>query len=71
MRGWLAKDWRDRFFPIKRHHGRAREEPLTVCIAARAGNVVVAASDRMLTAGDVQFEPTAARRLLLSLPPYL
>ena len=36
---------------------------MTVCIAARAGNVVVAASDRMLTAGDVQFEPTAGSKI--------
>jgi hypothetical protein len=38
---------------------------LTVCIAARAGNVVVAASDRMLTAGDVQFEPTVGSKIVL------
>jgi ATP-dependent protease HslVU (ClpYQ) peptidase subunit len=38
---------------------------LTVCIAARAGNVVVAASDRMLTAGDVQFEPTIGSKVVL------
>ena len=30
---------------------------MTVCIAARAGDVIFGASDRMLTAGDMQFEP--------------
>lgn len=30
---------------------------MTVCIAARGGNVIVVASDRLLTAGDIQFEP--------------
>jgi len=30
---------------------------MTVCIAARAGNTLVLASDRLLTAGDIQFEP--------------
>jgi hypothetical protein len=36
---------------------------MTVCIAARAGNMVVAASDRMLTSGDVQFEPSAGTKI--------
>jgi hypothetical protein len=37
---------------------------VTVCIAARAGPFVFGASDRMLTSGDVQFEPTAAAKTL-------
>lgn len=31
--------------------------PMTVCIAARAGDNIILASDRLLTAGDIQFEP--------------
>jgi hypothetical protein len=37
--------------------------PVTVCIAARAGNTVVGASDRMLTSGDIQFEPSAGTKI--------
>ena len=37
---------------------------MTVCIAARAQNVIVAASDRMLTSGDVQFEPSAGTKIV-------
>jgi Proteasome subunit len=36
---------------------------MTVCIAAKAGNMVVAASDRMLTSGDVQIEPSAGTKI--------
>jgi hypothetical protein len=36
---------------------------VTVCIAARAGNIVVGASDRMLTSGDIQFEPSAGTKI--------
>jgi hypothetical protein len=36
---------------------------VTVCIAARAENVIFGISDRMLTSGDVQFEPTAGSKL--------
>jgi hypothetical protein len=36
---------------------------LTVCIAARCGGVIVAASDRMLTAVDVQFEPASGLKI--------
>lgn len=45
--------------PIYRQDTRARKRiaPLTVCIAARAGDQLVLASDRLLTAADVQFEP--------------
>jgi hypothetical protein len=35
---------------------------MTVCIAARAGNIVVGVSDRMLTSGDIQFEPSAGTK---------
>jgi hypothetical protein len=38
---------------------------VTVCIAARAGQFVFGTTDRMLTAGDVQFEPPAAAKTLL------
>jgi len=31
---------------------------VTVCIAARSGSNVIGASDRMLTSGDIQFEPS-------------
>ena len=31
---------------------------MTVCIAAIAGKTVIGASDRLVTAGDVQFEPS-------------
>ncbi len=35
---------------------------MTVCVAARCtGDIVLGASDRMLTAGDVQFEPDTAK----------
>lgn len=34
---------------------------MTVCIAARSGDMIVAASDRMVTAGDVQFEPPRSK----------
>jgi hypothetical protein len=36
---------------------------VTVCIVARAGNQIVGATDRMLTAADIQFEPTAGSKL--------
>jgi hypothetical protein len=52
------------------------EQPVTVCIAARAkmiptassavgqpDDVIVAAADRMLTSGDVQFEPSAGTKI--------
>jgi hypothetical protein len=39
---------------------------VTVCIAARAGGIIVGASDRMLTsgAGDIQFEPTIGSKII-------
>jgi hypothetical protein len=40
---------------------------VTVCIAARAGAVIFGATDRMLSSGDVQFEPTGGtKRIVLS-----
>jgi hypothetical protein len=36
---------------------------VTVCIAARSENTIVGASDRMLTAGDIQFEPSAGTKI--------
>ena len=39
---------------------------MTVCIAALCGNMVVGASDRMKTAGDVEFEPPTTKILQLT-----
>jgi len=36
---------------------------VTVCIAARSVAMIIAASDRMLTSGDIQFEPSAGMKL--------
>jgi hypothetical protein len=36
---------------------------VTVCIAARCGPILVGASDRMLTSGDIQFEPPLTSKL--------
>jgi 20S proteasome alpha/beta subunit len=36
---------------------------MTVCIAARCGNSIVCAADRMLTSGDVEFEPMSRRKI--------
>jgi hypothetical protein len=38
-------------------------EAVTVCIAARCGSIIIAASDHMLTAGDVQFESPAPLKI--------
>jgi hypothetical protein len=41
---------------------RERRIPVTVCVAAMcATNILIGASDRMLTAGDVEFEPETAK----------
>jgi hypothetical protein len=41
--------------------------PVTVCVAAMcAENILIGASDRMLTAGDVEFEPDTAKIYSLS-----
>ena len=37
---------------------------MTVCIAARAGPNLIGASDRMLTSGDIQFEPPHTSKLI-------
>lgn len=39
---------------------------MTVCIAARSEGMLLIASDRMLTAGDIQFEPPVPKMYLLS-----
>jgi hypothetical protein len=39
---------------------------VTVCIAARSMGMLVLASDRMLTAGDIQFEPPTEKITLLT-----
>lgn len=41
-------------------HNLKRKAPLTVCIAAVCddGRIVLGASDRMLTSGDIEFEPS-------------
>jgi len=36
---------------------------VTVCIAARAQGMIVAASDRMLTSADIQFEPSVGTKV--------
>lgn len=43
------------------HCGKQPE--VTVCIAALSENIVVGASDRMLTSGDVQFETSAGTKI--------
>jgi hypothetical protein len=46
---------------------KRRKMPVTVCIAAIAEhNVVLAASDRMLTAGDIEFQPPRSKILRLT-----
>jgi hypothetical protein len=37
---------------------------VTVCIAVRAGDNLVGFADRMLTSGDIQFEPAATNKLV-------
>lgn len=39
---------------------------MTVCVAARSGNFIFGASDRMLTGGDVEFEPDTAKIIPLT-----
>jgi hypothetical protein len=36
---------------------------VTVCIAARSGQNIIGVCDRMLTSGDIQFEPTGTNKL--------
>jgi hypothetical protein len=46
---------------------KRRKTPVTVCIAAIAENkMVLAASDRMLTAGDIEFQPPRSKILRLT-----
>ena len=44
---------------FRRNRNRQKEIiPVTVCVTAMCnGNTIIGASDRMLTAGDIQFEP--------------
>jgi hypothetical protein len=51
----------DRLIP---HATRGEQLPVTVCIAARAENVIIGVSDRMLTSGDVQFEPYSGQKIV-------
>jgi hypothetical protein len=39
---------------------------MTVCIAARSNGPLLLASDRMLTAGDIQFEPPVRKLHMLT-----
>ncbi len=39
---------------------------MTVCIAAQSGRMLVLASDRMLTGGDIQFEPAAPKTFFIT-----
>jgi 20S proteasome alpha/beta subunit len=50
------------YTPKRKGTGNQR---VTVCIAARAGSFIFGASDRMLTSGDVQFEPSAGTKIYL------
>ena len=49
-----------RFLP---RASRVEHPEVTVCIAARSESTIFAASDRMLTSGDVQFEPSAGTKI--------
>jgi len=43
-------------------HPKMEDLPVTVCVAVRSkGNAIFGASDRMLTSGDVEFEPDTAK----------
>lgn len=53
----------DKYLLRKHKKGRPR---LTVCIAAINNGVVIGASDRMVTAGDVEFEPPVPKILTLT-----
>lgn len=44
-------------FVPKRKRTQPHKRPLTVCIAAICGGTIFGASDRMMTSGDVEFEP--------------
>jgi hypothetical protein len=39
---------------------------MTICIAAQSEGIIFLASDRMLTAGDIEFEPPAQKVLFLT-----
>jgi hypothetical protein len=56
------------FFDSKFAHRQPISEveggDVTVCIAARSGAVILGASDRMLTSGDVQFEPSSGTKII-------
>lgn len=61
----IGRPWLDDalLLPPKR---RRRGAQLTVCIAARCDNSIVLASDTMLTAGDIQFEPERTKIVMLT-----
>lgn len=47
--------------------GKREEIPVTVCVAAMfGGNAIIGASDRMLTSGDIQFEPQQQKIIALT-----
>jgi len=41
-------------------------EPVTICIAAASQNIVLLCADRMITAGDIEFEPPTAKITFLT-----
>lgn len=49
-------------------HGRLehRDVNMTVCIAARSQGMILLASDRMITAGDIQFEHPTSKTMFLT-----
>lgn len=52
---------------LKEQKRKREEVEVTVCIAALCeGNIVLGASDRMITAGDIQFEPPTRKTLGLT-----
>src|ERR1700722_432859 len=58
----MASKPRRRLFPSSSKRLVVGRQPVTVCIAAIAEkSTVIGMSDRMLTAGDIQFEPGQAK----------
>ncbi|MCI0618955.1 hypothetical protein L0244_38775, partial [bacterium] len=45
---------------------QGRDQSVTVCIAARSFSAVFLVSDRMITSGDIQFEPPVAKIFFLT-----
>ena len=52
------------YTPIKSK--RKKRPNVTVCIATINNGIIIGASDRMITAGDIEFEPPVAKILTLT-----